>query len=110
MLETRQHSDTNIVIILVGNKGASSSSLGDRLFCSIVSFPLYLSPISLVVDLEHLRVVSTEEGKQFAEAHDLLFVETSAKTAQNVNKARRFVCLLRYLVLIAPRNESTSVS
>lgn len=59
LLETRQHSDPNIVIILVANK----------------------------VDLEHVRVVSSEEGKQFAEEHELLFIETSAKTAHNVNKA-----------------------
>mmetsp|Transcript_8532 Transcript_8532/g.14731 ORF Transcript_8532/g.14731 Transcript_8532/m.14731 type:complete len:201 (+) Transcript_8532:44-646(+) len=59
LLETRQHSDPNIVIILVGNK----------------------------VDLDHLRVVSTEEGKQFAEENELIFIETSAKTAYNVSKA-----------------------
>lgn len=59
LLETRQHSDPNIVIILVGNK----------------------------VDLEHQRVVSTEEGAQFAEEHELIFIETSAKTGFNVDKA-----------------------
>jgi Ras-related protein Rab-2A len=59
LLETRQHSDANIVVILVGNK----------------------------VDLEHMRVVSTEEGAQFAEQHELIFIETSAKTGYNVDKA-----------------------
>ncbi|KAJ3430898.1 ras-related protein rab-2-a [Anaeramoeba flamelloides] len=38
-------------------------------------------------DLEHRRVVSYEEGKNFADEHGLLFVETSAKTALNVEKA-----------------------
>jgi Ras-related protein Rab-2A len=59
LLETRQHSDANIVVILVGNK----------------------------VDLEHMRVVSTEEGAQFAEDNELIFIETSAKTGFNVDKA-----------------------
>lgn len=59
LLETRQHSDANIVVILVGNK----------------------------VDLEHMRVVSTEEGAQFAEEHELIFIETSAKSGFNVDKA-----------------------
>ena len=39
------------------------------------------------VDLESERQVSTEEGEAFAKKHDLLFFETSAKTASNVEKA-----------------------
>jgi len=38
-------------------------------------------------DLEHRRQVSTEEGEQFAKEHDLIFFETSAKTATNVEDA-----------------------
>lgn len=38
-------------------------------------------------DLEHKRAVSTEEGKAFADANGLLFLETSAKTAFNVEQA-----------------------
>ena len=38
-------------------------------------------------DLEHRRAVSTEEGKAFAEKHGLIFLETSAKTAYNVEQA-----------------------
>jgi Ras-related protein Rab-2A len=37
-------------------------------------------------DLEK-REVSTEEGKRFAEKNGLIFLETSAKTAQNVEEA-----------------------
>ena len=59
LAETRQHSDPHLVIVLVGNK----------------------------IDLSRRRVVSTEEGRLFAEAHDLLFMETSAKTAENVEQA-----------------------
>ena len=37
-------------------------------------------------DLEHRRQVSPEEGKKFAEEHGLMFLETSAKTAHNVEE------------------------
>ena len=57
--EARQHSQSNMVIMLIGNKS----------------------------DLEHRRAVSTEEGKAFAEEHGLIFMETSAKTALNVEQA-----------------------
>lgn len=38
-------------------------------------------------DLDARRVVSTEEGKKFADEHGLIFLETSAKTADNVEDA-----------------------
>ena len=38
-------------------------------------------------DLESQRQVTYEEGQEFAKEHDLLFLETSAKTAQNVYDA-----------------------
>jgi len=57
--EARQHSQSNMVIMLIGNKN----------------------------DLEHRRAVSYEEGKAFAAEHGLIFMETSAKTAYNVEEA-----------------------
>jgi len=57
--EARQHSQSNMVIMLIGNKN----------------------------DLEHRRTVSFEEGKAFADANGLIFMETSAKTAFNVEQA-----------------------
>lgn len=43
--------------------------------------PLHLSaPVSL----QHRRAVTTEEGEQFAKEHGLIFLETSARTAHNV--------------------------
>lgn len=57
--EARQHSQSNMVIMLIGNKN----------------------------DLEHRRAVSFEEGKAFADANGLIFMETSAKTAFNVETA-----------------------
>eukprot|EP00736_Rhodelphis_marinus_P011208 Rmarinus@m.5816 len=57
--DARQHSSSNMTIMLIGNK----------------------------CDLEHRRAVSTEEGEQFAKQHGLIFLETSAKTAQNVEEA-----------------------
>jgi Ras-related protein Rab-2A len=38
-------------------------------------------------DLDHLRQVSTDEGKNFAEQNGLLFIETSAKLPINVEDA-----------------------
>ncbi|CAI2182298.1 1494_t:CDS:10, partial [Funneliformis geosporum] len=57
--ELRDHADSNIVIMLVGNKS----------------------------DLRHLRAVPTEEAKQFAAENNLSFIETSALDASNVELA-----------------------
>eukprot|EP01111_Echinosteliopsis_oligospora_P001487 TRINITY_DN12241_c0_g1_i1.p1 TRINITY_DN12241_c0_g1~~TRINITY_DN12241_c0_g1_i1.p1 ORF type:complete len:206 (+),score=27.76 TRINITY_DN12241_c0_g1_i1:80-697(+) len=57
--DCRKYSSSDITIILIGNKS----------------------------DLESQRQVTTEEATQFAEKHDLVFLETSAKTAHNVDQA-----------------------
>jgi Ras-related protein Rab-2A len=57
--EAKSHAQPTMVILLIGNKS----------------------------DLEHRRAVSTEEGRAFANANGLLFLETSAKTAYNVETA-----------------------
>ncbi|KAK4440002.1 Ras-related protein RABA1f [Sesamum alatum] len=57
--ELRGHTDTNIVIMLVGNKA----------------------------DLRHLRAVQTQEAKDFAEREKTFFMETSALEALNVDQA-----------------------
>ncbi|KAJ4916776.1 Ras-related protein RABA1i [Raphanus sativus] len=57
--ELRDHTDANIVIMLVGNKA----------------------------DLRHLRAISTEDAKAFAERENTFFMETSALEALNVENA-----------------------
>ncbi|THH06115.1 hypothetical protein EW145_g4308 [Phellinidium pouzarii] len=57
--ELRDHADSNIVIMLVGNKS----------------------------DLKHLRAVATEAAQAFAAENQLSFIETSALDASNVEKA-----------------------
>lgn len=57
--ETRQNASQEMVIMLIGNKS----------------------------DLDHRRQVTKEEGEQFAKEHGLIFLETSAKTAANVEEA-----------------------
>ncbi|RMX51276.1 hypothetical protein pdam_00004645 [Pocillopora damicornis] len=57
--DARQHSSSNMVIMLIGNKS----------------------------DLEARRDVRKEEGEAFAREHGLIFMETSAKTAANVEEA-----------------------
>ncbi|CAK9202117.1 unnamed protein product [Sphagnum jensenii] len=54
--DARQHANSNMTIMLIGNK----------------------------CDLAHRRAVSIEEGEQFAKENGLVFMETSAKTAHNV--------------------------
>lgn len=50
---------------------------------------------TLQTDMEHRRAVSTEEGEQFARENGLFFIETSAKTAQNVEEA--FIATARHI-------------
>ncbi|KAF9587759.1 hypothetical protein IFM89_004736 [Coptis chinensis] len=57
--ELRDHTDPNIVVMLIGNKS----------------------------DLRHLVAVSTEDGKSFAERESLYFMETSALESTNVDNA-----------------------
>mmetsp|Transcript_12865 Transcript_12865/g.17650 ORF Transcript_12865/g.17650 Transcript_12865/m.17650 type:complete len:205 (+) Transcript_12865:136-750(+) len=57
--EARQNGNPNMTIMLIGNKS----------------------------DLEHRRAVTTKEGEIFAQENGLVFLETSAKSAQNVETA-----------------------
>ncbi|CAL0328935.1 unnamed protein product [Lupinus luteus] len=57
--ELRDHTDTNIVIMLVGNKA----------------------------DLRHLRAVATDDARAFAERENTFFMETSALESLNVDNA-----------------------
>ncbi|RZR91473.1 hypothetical protein BHM03_00019588 [Ensete ventricosum] len=57
--ELRDHTDSNIVIMLVGNKA----------------------------DLRHLRAVNTEDAKDFSEKEKAFFMETSALESMNVENA-----------------------
>jgi Ras-related protein Rab-2A len=40
--------------------------------------------------LQHRRAVTTEEGEQFAKENGLIFLETSARTAHNVEDVSIF--------------------
>nr|XP_009392437.1 PREDICTED: ras-related protein RABA1f-like isoform X2 [Musa acuminata subsp. malaccensis] len=59
MKELRDHTDSSIVIMLVGNKA----------------------------DLRHLRAVTVEDSKAFAERENSFFMETSALESTNVDNA-----------------------
>ena len=61
--ELRDHADSNIVIMLIGNK----------------------------TDLKHLRAVASEDAQSFAEKEGLSFIETSALEAVNVEKAFQMI-------------------
>jgi len=65
--ELREHLGRKLIIALAGNKA----------------------------DLSEFRQVSTEEASAYASEQDLVFLETSAKTAQNVNEI--FLALARLI-------------
>lgn len=71
--ELREHADTNIVIMLIGNKS----------------------------DLGSLRAVPTEDAKEFAENENFFFMETSALEATNVESA--FVTILTEIYRIVSK-------
>ncbi|GFY97667.1 RAB GTPase homolog B1C [Actinidia rufa] len=67
--DARQHANANMTIMLIGNK----------------------------CDLAHRRAVSTEEGEQFAKEHGLIFMEASAKTAQNVEEVMNLLTDISFI-------------
>ncbi|KAK4385385.1 Ras-related protein Rab2BV [Sesamum angolense] len=69
--ELRDHADSNIVIMLAGNKS----------------------------DLNHLRVVTEHDAQAFAEKESLSFLETSALEAHNVEKAFQTILLDIYQII-----------
>ena len=71
--DARQHANSNMSIMLIGNK----------------------------CDLAHRRAVSTEEGEQFAKENGLVFMETSAKTAHNVEDVSFVSCICPALLKAA---------
>ncbi|XP_058097651.1 ras-related protein RABA2a [Magnolia sinica] len=69
--ELRDHADSNIVIMLIGNK----------------------------TDLKHLRAVATEDAQGFSEKEGLSFIETSALEAVNVEKAFQTILAEIYRII-----------
>ncbi|XP_060937045.1 RAB11a, member RAS oncogene family, like [Limanda limanda] len=69
--ELQDHADSNIVIMLVGNKS----------------------------DLRHLRAVPTDEAKSLAEKHGLSFLETSALDSSNVELAFQTILTAIYNIV-----------
>jgi GTPase SAR1 family protein len=56
-------------------------------------------------DLSHRRAVSYEEGEQFAKENGLVFMEASAKTAQNVEEVmvHSYCILCGYTLFISKK-------
>lgn len=70
--ELQDHTDNNIVVMLVGNKA----------------------------DLRHLRAVSTEDSQALAERESLYFMETSALESTNVENAFTQVLTQIYRIVV----------
>lgn len=83
--ELRDHADSNIVLMLAGNK----------------------------CDLNHLRAVLANDAQMFAEKEELSFLETSALDAHNVEKAFQTILLDIYHIVskkaLAAQDAATSV-
>jgi small GTP-binding protein len=71
--DARKHGSDNMSIILVGNKSDMKKNRSKDLDNGI--------------DASSSSEVTTEEGEAFAKEHDLFFIETSAKTGNNVEDA-----------------------
>ncbi|MFX1262825.1 MAG: GTP-binding protein [Promethearchaeota archaeon] len=54
--------------------------------------PIPLVVVANKVDLEDSRVVSREEGTEYAKNHNFLYVESSALTGENVEEAYATLC------------------
>jgi len=78
--ELRDHADSNIVIMLVGNKS----------------------------DLKHLRAVPTDEAKSFSTENGLSFIETSALDASNVESAFQTILTDVYRIVSSKSLEQSS--
>lgn len=78
--ELRDHANSDIVVMLVGNKA----------------------------DLKHLRSVSTEEAKTFAEQQSLAFIETSALDGTNVEDAFHQILAQIYKIISREQIEGSS--
>ncbi|KAI9577814.1 hypothetical protein GQX74_011001 [Glossina fuscipes] len=81
--DARQHSNSNMVIMLIGNKRINLIIKEHTIFAksNCKRIPSNFS------DLESRREVKKEEGEAFAREHGLVFMETSARTAANVEEA-----------------------
>lgn len=77
--ELRDHADSNIVIMLVGNKS----------------------------DLRHLRAVTTDAAKAFSDENNLSFMETSALDASNVESAFQNILTSIYKIVSSKSLENT---
>ena len=69
--ELRDHADSNIVVLMAGNKS----------------------------DLNHLRAVAEEDGQSLAEKEGLSFLETSALESHNIEKAFQTVLTEIYHII-----------
>ena len=59
-----------------------------------IGHPIPMIVVANKVDLEESRVVGTEEGKEYANELGFFYVESSALTGKNVEKAYTDLCRL----------------
>ena len=90
--DARQHSNSNMVIMLIGNK-SDLESRREVMIRTFVSDSIFICRsiclfVCWLIDwFSLISQVKKEEGEAFAREHSLIFMETSAKTAANVEEA-----------------------
>lgn len=77
--ELRQHSESDMVVILVRLKIKNNSQIGNK------------------CDLANQRCISTEEAVAYAEKHNMAFLETSAYDKTGIDEA--FTMVLSRIIL-----------
>lgn len=85
LADVREHADPHLTCILVGNKVDLCSEPQSNSISS--SPPKPSSRLNVTPSGPPKRQVTTEEGSLFAKQEGLLFVEASAKSGENVERA-----------------------
>ncbi|KAJ0016011.1 hypothetical protein NQD34_014301 [Periophthalmus magnuspinnatus] len=81
VMELQRQASPNIVIALAGNK---ADMVNKRAVESQVSLNTYM--LTLFYHNVHSNIFCSQEAQEYADDNRLLFMETSAKTAMNVNE------------------------
>ena len=73
MEEVKEHCNSEVSVVLIGNKCDLEEEQGNSFW-------------DVVILNDNRRQVSYQEGEEFAKENNMMFLETSAKLAKNVEQ------------------------